>query len=207
VSGVGRISLRALAAGAAPLLIHHFAEAPAVAPTPAFKGAWIGMSPNEWRQLPTPPGAGALAQPHCNASSTGLETSHAEGLARTESDIVICGYFDQLGGHTARAVRLTAGFLARDLTYVFTSGALSAIRFTTSIDAYNNLRAMFGERYGTPVRDDRDSVRTSLGLRARVRDIWRTPFGSVRLTDPSGNPTRISVEITNRPATGDQPLG
>jgi len=194
-----RFEVVALAAATISLLPLDAVRASVYATPPAFKGAWVGMSVDAWRDLRLPPGVGDLARPACRSlAATGDRHGDTENARRTGADLT-CFYSDPHG--LDRSVRLDNGFRASQVRYAFVGGVLSEIRYQTSIDAYNDLTALYGRRYGKPVIETRDTVRTTFGVRPRVRQVWRTEFGSVELVDPASDPTKIRIRISNRNAT------
>jgi hypothetical protein len=169
----------------------------------AFDRAQIGMSLSEWRSLPPPPGVGPATMPTC-APVTGVGPPRAAllGARTTPAELTRCSYETRFGEYVLpHTIRLDDRYRASGVQYLFASGRLAEIRYTASIDAFNDLDAMFTERYGAPARVLRDKVSSPIGPLERVREIWLTPQGSIFLTDPaSGDDVQIDVRMVAKDA-------
>jgi hypothetical protein len=186
----------AAAAGLVPAL-----AATAAAPTPdmAFKGARIGMTLDQWRSAPYPGTGGDHPASVCSPGG-GAGFGSAARQSSTASPAVICAYVDRVGDETLpQSFALTKTYLARRPTYDFVAGRLETIEFHASIDAFDDVMAMFDETYGPATETVRDLVRDAFGGdRPRVQKIWRLPAGDIRVTDPSSRPDELSVQISGR---------
>jgi hypothetical protein len=190
-----------------PVLAATAALAAAVAAAPAattaasvpleFDRAQLGMSLADWRSLPPPPGVGPTTVPTCApVSGVAAVQGVALGVRTTRTDLVSCSYDTRFGHYAlAHTIRLDALYRASHVQYLFAAERLVEIRFMASVDAFNDLDALFTQRYGPPVRVVRDKVPNRVGPLQRVRETWRTPQGWVFLTDPAGDDVQISVRM------------
>lgn len=154
-----------------------------------FDGATLGMSLADWKTLTPPADAGVDAQPVCTPQPTPGQ--------------VACAYDSEVGHETLPLqLRLDDRYRARNVAYVFTSGRLTEIRFSTSVDAYSDVVAMLTTRYGPPSRTQRDTIKSEVGRLQRVRQVWRTPAGVVSLADPAPTPTALTVRMDAAGAAG-----
>lgn len=165
----------------------------------AVGGAHLGMSLAAWKALPRAPGLSARAVPSCSEGTTNADLAgvprRPESPRRTT---IICSYMARYGAMTlTQSVSLTAKYRARDPHFTFTDGRLSAVRFYTSIDAFNALTAKFIKAYGAPSTTIRDKTSFSDGaLLPRVQMVWRWEGQSIRLTDPAGQPNQLEVNVS-----------
>ncbi len=187
----------------------HARAADADNPPPlAFKGAQIGMSLQEWRAVPIPPGAGNAPERQCSneyqvAKLPGVEL----GADEVKAGVVACTYVQRFGHNVLpESIELDPGFEAQNLTYLFKHGRLYEIRFKASVDAYTHLQSNLTERYGQPVQTVSSPAVASSANGQRRRQTWRAAAGFVTLEDPSASlPTLLSVRYfaaTHRPRYG-----
>jgi hypothetical protein len=161
----------------------------------SFMSAELGMTLPEWRSLAPPEGAGPDAQPACSDDPRIATLAHSPLSATLQaSDIVDCAYVDRFG-ETAltHSVLLDASSRANDLRYRFIRGRLVEIRFTASVDAYNDVTALLERQYGPPNETTRDAACNTDGCFARVIQTWRSPSGGIVLVDPSDDPAQLRV--------------
>lgn len=163
----------------------------------SFKGAVLGMTLEDWRSLPPPPGAEPAAVPNCSTDKIVPNLGRVR-LSGNEpsSDVVTCSYDDVLGSQLLpRSVLLDGNYRATNLSYLFRGGRLFDIRFDASIDAFADVMAMLKGSHGRPTSTVRDTVQTEDGQLARVRQIWSMPAGRIELVDPSNDFTKLRVDI------------
>jgi hypothetical protein len=164
-----------------------------------FGSARLGMSLVQWKAS-TPPGAPAPGlQATCSneaepAAPSGVKIS----ASRSEPGDVVCSYVTHLGPYViAQDFPLTRTYLARNPTFTFVSGKMDKIEFRSSIDAFDDLVAVFDAKFGPAAETIRDQVRTSHGQPLdRVQKTWRLRGGLVRITDPSARPDQLVVDFT-----------
>jgi len=185
--------------GLALLIGLHGATYAADADHPAplgFKGAYIGMSLEEWQAAPIPPGAGNAPERQCsNEYRVAKIPGVSLGAEEVKRGVVACTYVQRFGHDVLpQSIALFPGFGVQNLTYLFAHNRLSEIRYKASVDAYPQLRAKLTALFGNPVRT---AVRASrLGDRSK-RQIWSAGAGLVTVDDPSPDlPTLLSVQYT-----------
>jgi len=156
-------------------------------------GLRLGMSVQAWKALAFPGDHSGQAQPVCSddpgaASFLGVKTAAAPGAP------LVCGYASRIGSIFLRnTITMLGGYSAQGLRYSFPAGRLTEIDCTTSDDAFDAAQARFDKLYGQPKSVTRDSVRTEIGWRPRVRESWSIPGGSVTLTDPVQPATNLKL--------------
>jgi hypothetical protein len=104
---------------------------------------------------------------------------------------------------------LGGGYYARDLTYRFVDGRLTAIQFHTSIDAFAFAVAKLKHEFGAPA-DIRRNTATLYGYAfPHVTFTWRNGRSTIVLSDPS-EPNRLSVTMSlntgRAPEAHDRPV-
>lgn len=168
------------------------AGAPAwAAPAPSgldFLGARLGMTLKDWRAVPLPPGAGDAAAICTDQDKTVRIPGYALSARDVRDGVVVCSYRARFGQDVLNhPVQIDPNFHANRLAYVFRRGRLDEMRFTASVDAYDDIRKVLGLRgHGGGPRDP------SQGLR-RTRT-WRSQ-GAVVTIGPGPNPTEIGVRL------------
>ncbi len=95
---------------------------------------------------------------------------------------------------TLPAVNLGDGNMARDLVFEFVDGRLARIRFLTSIDAYQEVRALLDPRLGAPHTIQRNAIHLDESVdTAHLRDSWTLAGATVILNDPERDGVSLSV--------------
>jgi hypothetical protein len=85
-------------------------------------------------------------------------------------------------------------YLARDLTFTFTSGRLTQIRFLASIDAYDRVRAGLDEAYGPPTSLEFDTIKIIHSIvTPHVAASWRRGPALIIIHDPETDGVSLSV--------------
>ena len=149
---------------------------PAVAAAPAlqpvrygFAGADLGTDFAVWRA----------------SSSKARDTPCREGES---GSMQVC---------TMAAADLGGGYLARDLTFTFVDEKLAAIDFKTSIDGFDYATADLKQRFGQPMRIERDTLKSVDGsVMPHVAMIWRNGRSTIRLSDPMTTSLALSVRLS-----------
>jgi hypothetical protein len=164
-----------------------------------FGSARLGMSLAQWKAsaLPGPPAAG-LQTTCSNEAEPAVPVGVKISASRSEAGALVCSYVTRLGPNVLpQYFPLTKTYLARSPTFTFVSGKLYKIEFRSSIDAFDDLVAIFEGKFGPAGETIRDQVRTSYGQPLpRVQKIWRLSGGLVRITDPSARPDQLVVDFT-----------
>ncbi len=94
----------------------------------------------------------------------------------------------------ARPVRLGGHQIAHGITYEFVGGRLARIRFLTSIDAYDRVRARLDGRFGPPVSIVRDAIKIDQSFETpHLKAYWRNGRSTILLNDPERDGRSISV--------------
>ena len=144
---------------------------PAATPPPSppsavgFQTAYLGESLDDWRRQ-APPGA------------TCRTLTGAPARAICAAPPV------DLGGHQ----------VARDISYGFVEGRLVRIRFLTSIDAYDRVRARLDGRFGAPSPITYDAIQINRSVPTpHQRDVWRRGGALIVLSDPERDGYSLSV--------------
>jgi hypothetical protein len=185
----------ALASGtsARTVTTSHAAEPPPAPATLQLKGAELGMTLDAWRALPFPGTPSPRVAASCSTDGA-AKVGAPRTAVSTKPSVTVCTYASRYGDITLpQPFPLTSRSLARDPRYSFTEGRLTTIEFDTSIDAFNDLVALFISRYGPEQRTIRDQIGPHHW--PRVRKIWRLPAASILLTDPAARPGQLSVQF------------
>jgi hypothetical protein len=173
--------------------------------------AQLGMTLAAWRALPAPDGAGAGAKAVCSndAAVRGLAhdllaqaaSSSAASAAQAGAGADVCGYASVAGDYVLPRQVVVDPPWRGDVRHLFQDGRLAAIRYQTSINAYDALMAKLAPLYGAPTRTRRDRISTSLGRAPRVSQTWVTSDGRVELIDPGPDPARLLVTLSEPPSS------
>jgi hypothetical protein len=126
-------------------------------------------------------------------------------LSATEaaSGVVACTYASRFGHAVLpHSVALETGETVDDLAFLFSGGRLTEIRFQVPVGAYDTVSGRLTSDYGRPRRQFGRAPVGSAGGAARIRETWRAPQGWVMLTNPSEDPTQVSVRYLSRTAPG-----
>jgi hypothetical protein len=84
--------------------------------------------------------------------------------------------------------------LAHDITYDFIGGRLARIRFLTSIDASDWVRARLDQRFGAPRNIVRDSIKIDKTVATpHVKAYWGNGRSTILLNDPEYDGSSLSV--------------
>jgi hypothetical protein len=104
------------------------------------------------------------------------------------SRIVVCG---------VAPIPIGGEHMARDVAFTFVDGRLARIRFRTSIDAYDRVRARLDSRYGPPRPVIYDEARIEHSIETpHVRAVWRSGRSTIVVDDPDQDGTTLSVTYT-----------
>ncbi len=96
--------------------------------------------------------------------------------------------------------------IAHDITYEFVGGRLARIRFLTSIDAYNRVRARLDGRFGPPANIVRDAIRIDQSFETpHLKAYWRNGRSTILLNDPERDGRSISVTYSLDALSSDVP--
>ncbi len=94
----------------------------------------------------------------------------------------------------ARPAPLGGRQIAHDLTYEFVGGRLARIRFLTSIDAYDRVRARLDGRFGPPVNIVRDAIKIDQSFETpHLKAYWRNGRSTIVVNDPERDGRSLSV--------------
>jgi hypothetical protein len=150
--------------------------------------------------VPIPPGAGPDA---IRACSDQYEIEQLPGmvLSATEAKtgVVSCTFAARFGQTvSSHAIQLKGDFQASNVTYLFTRGRLTTIRFKASVDARPELVAGYDRAYGPPRRTVRAVLATASGPVRGLVQTWRAPGAIITLRDPVAPETLILVQIARR---------
>lgn len=164
----------------------------------AFQGARLGLTEAQWKALPPPAGLDSDARPACagEPAAVGLRPLKGE-----PPGALVCGYVSKTDLRPD-SLPLFGAFRARNARYVFVSGHLIEVEFTTSADAYVDLSARFKKRYGPPSETIRDSFQSRIGSVERVRQTWRTHGGEIEIVDPTPRLDDLAVRLSESEMTG-----
>ena len=146
-----------------------------------------------------PQGSTADVATACSNDAAPDATSRASfDASGSGPQVVVCFYVARIGRYAlAQDFPLTKTYLARSPKFTFVSGRLARIEFKSSINAFDDLVALFEARFGPASQTVRDQIRTPFGLTLpRVQNIWRRPDGLVRITDPSDSLDQLAVDFT-----------
>ncbi len=153
------------------MLLHSAAPPPVPAPsdvrasTFGFQNSPLGQTLADWRRGAGP---GARCQP-----------------MRENTRVIMCA---------TPPVPLGGGQIAHDVTYEFVSGRLARIRFLTSIDAYDRVRARLDGRFGVPVNIVRDAIKIDENIQTpHLKAYWRNGRSTILLNDPERDGHSLSV--------------
>ncbi len=182
-----------------------FAGAAAAGPPSTALGlrdARLGMGFADWRNVPYPE-----RNPRVTiACSDDPDVGPGAGLDLSAADrtagLRVCAYVARYGKGLVlpEAVEWRRGLFVQHPTYAFAGGRLSRIRFQLSVDDFDEVMALFKDKYGPPGRLVRDTVQSRLGRMPRVQAWWRTPLGVVHLVDPLPSLSAMQVTFAAPPA-------
>ncbi len=157
-------------------------------------GARLGMTLDAWRSLPYRPAPDSHLTTAC---TTEAGSARRLEMAQTPKrpGVLSCSYVARYGRIVLQdAFPLTETFLARTPHYTFIDGQLARIEFHTSVNAFNDLDALFTARFGPPVTTVRDNLNIGHGRKLpRVRREWRNAGTAVWIVDPSERPDQLIV--------------
>lgn len=175
---------------------------------PTFGNARLGMSLQAWRALPFPGPANRRVVVACSGDrGAKAPRGPAPGAVEKAPGEEVCAYVARYGPHTVltQSFEWGKGVLAHAPEYHFVGGRLSRIDFEASIDAFDSIMARLKARYGGPARTLRGDARTSLGPRPKVEEVWDTPSAVIDLTDPTPDPTLLSLSLAARTSSAAGP--
>jgi hypothetical protein len=195
-----RVSKAMALAGAtgASILIAAAAQAAPPAQILEFKGAELGMSLQDWKALPFPGQSLIAVNPVCSDDPKSARVDMAISPAEKQAGVIACTYvYGAADGDGPRhPVPLDDHLTADHVLYKFRDGRLASISYQVSVDAFDDIVARLRAEAGAPAVIQRDQVKTAMGEKIpRVRMNWRTPTGSVLLTDPANRQNRLSVTL------------
>jgi len=152
--------------------------------------------------------AASIAAP---ASTFGFQNAHlGETLAEWRDASGIDGRCQPVKGAAnlivcaTPPIALGGGQIARDITYEFVGGRLGRIRFLTSIDAYDRVRARLDERFGAPANIVRDNIKIDETLETpHLKAYWRKGQSTILLNDPERDGRSLSVTYSSRDLPSD----
>jgi len=148
-------------------------------------GIHFGMSIDDWKALPIPGERPGMVQPVCSddqaaANYLGVKTAPAPGQP------VVCGYANRIGSvFLSDNISVLGGYPASALRYRFPASQLAEIDCAAPDNAFTAAHARFDQLYGPSKKLLRDTVRTEVGVRPRVRETWSIPGGTVTMIDPA----------------------
>jgi hypothetical protein len=165
------------------------------APVPSgldFLGSRLGMTLQDWRAVPIPPGAGPNAIRICTDEYKAVRVpGYPLSAQDVRTGVVVCAFKAQFGQDLlTHSVDIDRNASAHQLAYVFRHGQLDEIRFTAAEEAYGDLRRTLGLR--GQAAGPRNLGR---GLR-RVRT-WRVGRDLVTIA-PGPNASELSVALIQR---------
>lgn len=167
----------------------------------AFTGARLGMTLESWRALPFPGQPDPHVQAVCSGDpGAGQIPAIRPTAAERRSGARICSYALRYGPDLLpQGLRPAAGRQPAPVSYVFTGGRLSRIRYIASRDAFDLVTQRLKASYGPPRAVLRDTVQTEIGKLDRVHMSWTAPAGTAVLTDPADAKLDLAVELSAGP--------
>ena len=102
--------------------------------------------------------------------------------------VVVCGM---------APVALGGDRTAPDVAFTFVNGRLARIRFRTSINAYDRVRARLDSRYGAPRPVTYGQIRIEHSIETpHVRAVWHNDRSTIVINDPDAEGTTLKVTYT-----------